>query len=62
MDYYIKNMRKEIIKIIADRGQEVGCYEYDPYGNILEYNDKIAKINNITGLILYAYCNYMVLV
>ena len=45
--YYIKNIRGEIIKIIDDRGLEVGSYKYDPYGNILEYNGQIAKINNI---------------
>ena len=43
----MKNIRGEIIKIIDDRGLEVGSYKYDPYGNILEFNGEIAKINNI---------------
>ncbi|ETT85523.1 DNRLRE domain-containing protein [Viridibacillus sp. FSL R5-0477] len=45
--HYWTNQRGDVLSIRNDVGEEIGSYEYDAYGNILEVNSKVAKENPI---------------
>ncbi|MGG0741581.1 RHS repeat-associated core domain-containing protein [Niallia taxi] len=45
--YFLTNQRGDVISIIDSKGNEVGAYTYDSYGNILSETGVIAKDNNV---------------
>lgn len=45
--YFLKNYRGDVISILDNRGNEVGSYKYDAFGNIISVKGTVAEENAI---------------